>query len=115
MIRSEDARKVADSLPEPLYDRYEFELRQKLASNPLDYHLWFMLGLHLGASEKLEEAEYALQNSLKINPEYGPALWELAYIYERAGRSASADVLWSRVRERRLRNLECVWSPDGWL
>lgn len=62
-------------------------------------NMHFALGLAYLASEKLLEAEVAFLLALETEPDYIPALHNLATVYELLGRQVDADKVYLRVSE----------------
>ena len=62
-------------------------------------NMHFALGLAYLASKKILEAEVAFLLALENEPDYIPALHNLANVYELLGRQADADRVYLRVSD----------------
>lgn len=74
-----------------VYGSPEVLWREALARNPLNRRAWSNLGTHFSRLERWDDAIGAFERILSVNPDDGPILTKLGYIYAQPGYAGRDD------------------------
>lgn len=72
-------------------------LMKGLAIDPMNFQLYYKLGLLYGQLDRLEEAIAALEDAAELNPDDYSTLKNLAVLYEKVGLTEKALSLWEHA------------------